>query len=113
MARGNSVTTPAVVMLAIRLAPNSVKFTAGVVTEFATLACGSSPNLIALGPDGNMWFTEDTGPGLGRIKPDGTFVEFPLDSTHGNPQTECIVIGPDGRMWFSQSILERIGAFTP
>ena len=42
--------------------------TAGVVTQFtAGITAGSSPNAIAPGPDGNLWFSEATGNRIARI----------------------------------------------
>ena len=33
--------------------------TAGVITEYSVPTGGSQPLGVALGPDGNIWFTED------------------------------------------------------
>src|SRR5947209_12671111 len=42
------------------------------VTEFSVdISPGSSPEGIAAGPDGNMWFTEYDGDRVGRITPSG------------------------------------------
>jgi hypothetical protein len=39
----------------------------GVITEFASPTAGSSPSGIALGRDGNLWFTEEVGNRIGRL----------------------------------------------
>jgi streptogramin lyase len=39
------------------------------ITEFATCASNSAPIVITSGPDGNLWFTEDSVGKIGRISP--------------------------------------------
>jgi hypothetical protein len=47
--------------------------TAGVVTEFsAAFSAGSAPSEIAVGPDGNIWFTQVVGNQIGRFDLVGT-----------------------------------------
>ena len=64
---------------------------------------GSFPNRIAVGPDGNVWFTELFGNKLGRIDSSGTLTEFPID---GGPVG--ITTGPDGQLyvalWLSSQV---------
>jgi virginiamycin B lyase len=59
---------------------------------------------IAVAPDGSVWFAETISHGnkIGRVSPDGTLTEFPVE-TNGNAQyagVSDIVIGPDGNLWF-------------
>jgi streptogramin lyase len=79
------------------------------VKEYPTLPNpNSQPYMIALGPDGNLWFTEygnGTGNRVGRFSPPGSyndpllgFVEFELPAGSG-PQD--IAAGPDGNMWIT------------
>ncbi|HTR03470.1 MAG TPA: sigma-70 family RNA polymerase sigma factor, partial [Thermoanaerobaculia bacterium] len=64
----------------------------GTVVEFA-LPGPRSPRRIAVGPDGNLWFTESL-PAVGRLSPSGDLAEFPLSGgAHG------IVAGIDGNLW--------------
>jgi streptogramin lyase len=51
---------------------------------------------ITLGPDNNVWFTENDVDNVGRITPAGavTEVELPSQGTAGS-----ITIGPDGQLW--------------
>ena len=65
----------------------------------------SSPYSIAVGADGNLWFTETVGNNIGRITPGGTITEFALP--HANSQPKGIAAGPDGNLWFTE--LGRIG----
>jgi hypothetical protein len=46
----------------------------GGVTEFSIPTFNSGPNRIALGPDGNLWFTEALGNKIGRLAPPSLFL---------------------------------------
>src|SRR5215813_14457124 len=64
---------------------------------------------IALGPDGNVWFTEAGDPGrIGRITRSGVITEFTAGLTP-NAQPTGIAAGPDGAMWFTERAKARIG----
>jgi virginiamycin B lyase len=54
---------------------------------------------ITAGPDGNMWFLENTVRQIGRVTPDGQITEFPVDT--GGYALTHIVAGPDGALWFT------------
>jgi streptogramin lyase len=56
----------------------------------------SGPTGIAVGADGNLWFTELLGNNIGRITPSGVFTEF---ATSRRPWG--ITLGADGNLWFS------------
>ena len=56
------------------------------------------PGSITTGPDGAVWFTENTA--IGRITTDGTIEQFPLTTPGATP--EDITAGPDGSVWFSE-----------
>ncbi len=68
---------------------------------------------IAMGPHGNIWFTEDvdeTGtaqPRIGRMTPAGVFSSFLVTGLFADSYLQQIIAGPDGNLWFS---LEGIGA---
>jgi virginiamycin B lyase len=85
----------------------------GEVTEYTV---GTHPdNLglsdIAVGPDGNLWFTEGGRPKVGRITPDGQITEFTLPDPAASPSS--IVAGPDGNLWFAEWRGAKIGRITP
>jgi streptogramin lyase len=80
------------------------------VTEFALPRSESLPHRIALGADGNMWFTEQTGHSIGRISPAGVISEFPLPQGRNS---FAIAAGPDGNMWFTEARSNRIGRIDP
>ena len=69
------------------------------ITEFrGGIRAGSVLNDIAAGPDGNMWFTEESGR-IGRITPAGRVTEFSSGITAG-ATPGAIAAGPDGNVWF-------------
>jgi virginiamycin B lyase len=70
----------------------------------------SEPISIILGPDGNLWFTEQNASQVVRVTPKGQITEFrtptfsfPLDITPG----------PDGNVWFSEGSNGQIAFVTP
>ena len=77
---------------------------------------------IAVGPDGNLWFTwvtlDPTQPlatashSVGRITPSGTITEFPVSAGGGWPPGG-IAAGPDGNLWFAQGHANAIGRLLP
>ncbi len=91
----------------------------GRITEFTTpgqssLAAGSNPAGIAVGPDGNLWFTEysyftkDTmvqhgGNKIGRITPSGNITEFPIPTPYSRDDGITSGAPGDGHMYFTES----------
>jgi virginiamycin B lyase len=60
-----------------------------VMGEYPIPTANSSPNGIAAGPDGALWFTENAK--IGRITTAGAITEYPIGSA-----ARVIVAGPDG-----------------
>jgi streptogramin lyase len=79
----------------------------GVVDEFPVPNPSSVPFGIVAGPDGNLWFTEDTGNKIGRITTTGGITEFGGLSPVSGPGD--ITVGPDGDIWFAESCTSQIG----
>jgi streptogramin lyase len=81
-----------------------------VVTEFpiTTAACG--PREIAVGPDGNLWFTEYEANQIGRMTTAGVLTEFPVPTFGGYPAG--ITLGPDGNLWFAEELAGQIARIT-
>jgi streptogramin lyase len=71
----------------------------------------SNPLGIAVGLDGNLWFTEQFGNKIGRITPTGIITEFPIPTAASGPGP--IAAGPDGNLWFAESTGHRIGRISP
>lgn len=73
----------------------------GRFRSFRIPSDNSQPSHIALGADGNMWFTEsrlDFGK-IARIDSRGRITEF--DVPNPSSQPDDIVSGPDGALWFT------------
>lgn len=83
------------------------------VTEFQ-LPGGATPEGIAAGPDGNVWFTEAGGRGaIGMITPTGAITQYTTGLTP-NGQPAGITAGPDGNLWFTElGNRGRIARITP
>src|ERR1035437_2031101 len=58
----------------------------------------ASPMTVTLGPDNNLWFTENSGLKIGRITAAGVITEFPIA---GAQALTGIASGPDGNIWFT------------
>lgn len=74
--------------------------TSGVVTEFYAYTGSAANNLdggIALGPDGNLWFTKFSA--VSSITIAGTVTDH-LVTAASAPET--IVVGPDKNLWFNE-----------
>jgi len=87
--------------------------TAGAeIKEFTIETPKSGPDQIAVGPDGNLWFTESGVNKIGRITPKGVITEF--GPTSGTPRG--ITAGPNGEraLWFAEGTGEtsKIGRIT-
>jgi streptogramin lyase len=78
------------------------------VAEVPIPTINSYPAGIAVGPDGNLWFTDFSAGEIGRIDPTThTIIEFPLAGFSGSPVG--ITAGPDGNIWFTEEFGDRIG----
>lgn len=90
-----------------------------------TISLGS----IAVGADGNLWFTDVSTTGaptygyvnkIGRVTPSGVFTEFPLTLRKTTDFINLLIEGPDSNLWFSidsylpdYSAFGEIGSMTP
>jgi streptogramin lyase len=84
--------------------------TGPTINEFPITA-GSTPANIAAGPDGNLWFTEESANQIGTINPSTHAVsEFAVSTVGGAPLG--ITAGPDGNLWFTEESA-KIGTINP
>jgi uncharacterized delta-60 repeat protein len=68
-----------------------------LTNEFPLPVPNSLPNALTLGPDGNVWFTEDgNNHTLAYITPTGQVTQVPTPLPAGS-----FAFGPDGNIWFS------------
>jgi len=82
-----------------------------VLFDIAHDASSSAPWRLAAGPDGNIWFIEQSGNEIGRLTPEGSATEFKIPTERSLPAGICA--GPDGNVWFTESNSNAIGRITP
>lgn len=82
----------------------------GTLTRFPLPTDASSPFWIVSGPDGNLWFTEQSSNKIGRITVTGIITEFPIPTVASYPYG--IAAGPDGNLWFTEQHANKIGVIT-
>jgi virginiamycin B lyase len=79
---------------------------ASAIDEFPV---GVKPGGITSGPDGALWFTEESDnamAGIGRFDPNTrTYTRFPIPGL----VPDKITTGPDGKLWFTEFGSNRIG----
>jgi virginiamycin B lyase len=93
---------------------------AGKTLSFKVFTAGQTPGFpaggfaedIAVGPGGDIWFTDGGTPAIGRISPAGKLTEYTAGLPAG-ARPFSIVPGPDGNMWFSDYRGVAIGRVTP
>ena len=69
------------------------------------------PQGIVEGPDGNMWFTDNSTSAIGRFSTtDSSIVEYATPTPNAYPV--FIAVGPDGAMWFTENAAGKIGRIT-
>jgi hypothetical protein len=71
---------------------------------------GAGPDGIALGPDGNVWFSETEVSQIGRVTPDGQITEFRTGISPGSKPLSIVV--RDGALWFSEASGNRVSRIT-
>jgi streptogramin lyase len=86
------------------MTPNGNKSNEYVTTPTAA----SFPSSIVAGPDGNLWFTENTPNNIGVVTPGGAFTEYPIMYPAGYGSSNLygaygITSGPDGNLWFTEA----------
>ena len=108
-----AATLAAGVMLDFR--PIGAATTTPGLTAF-DLPKGITPGAITAGPDGNIWFLENSSDGdniskVGRISPDGIVTQFDTPTPNSGPVT--ITAGPDGNVWFLEKSANNVAKITP
>jgi virginiamycin B lyase len=73
----------------------------------------ATPTGIVRGPDGNLWFVEETNNAVGRITPTGSVTEFSLAALQANSGPLEIAMGPNGLLYFTEANVDRIGSINP
>jgi streptogramin lyase len=86
----------------------TINATTHVISAYSPVTAGSSPQGIAIGPDGNVWFTETSGK-IGMINPSTfTISEFAIPTANVGPGK--IVAGPNINLYFLETLGNKIGS---
>jgi virginiamycin B lyase len=76
----------------------------GTIDEFPVAAGSSSPDIIVVGPDGALWYTQANG--VGRMPPanpaGAVFFSLGMSGPRG------IAVGPDGNLWVADATNNRV-----
>jgi hypothetical protein len=76
----------------------------GALTEYnVPWSESDAPFGIALGPDGNVWFTEYYEGRIGRVTPQGSFADYSIGTRTDRPSG--LAVGPDGNIWVADGML--------
>lgn len=89
---------------------NKLTYATPTINTYSTPTSSSGPNGIVAGPDGNLWFTEESGNAIGKISTSGSISEYPIPTSNAVPWS--ITVGPDGALWFTEQRGEKIGRIT-
>jgi streptogramin lyase len=81
----------------------------GDITTYDDAAIESPVEIVA-GADGNLWFTQQSTPNIGRITPEGvvTTIPFPGGSWAGS-----VAAGADGNLWATLPVTDMIARIVP
>ena len=91
--------------------------TTGIITQYALPTPKSGPEGIALGPDGNLWFTEfgvpDDGDAIGWINPSNGMIGQQAVNTAKSGPASIVYDPSDGDLWFTEFDADKIGMINP
>jgi streptogramin lyase/outer membrane protein assembly factor BamB len=82
----------------------------GGIAQFGGLTGSSAPFDVAVGQNGQIFFTERSADKIGRMSLSGAVSEFSIPTASSAPTG--IVAGPDGDIWFSESGQAKVGRMT-
>ncbi len=82
----------------------------GGIVQFGGLTGSSAPFDVAVGQNGQIFFTEKSAGKIGRMTLTGAVSEFSIPTAASAPTG--IVAGPDGSVWFSESGRAKVGRMT-
>ncbi len=93
----------------VDLADPSLSGQTWATTDVSIPTPASAPCSIILGPDGNLWFTQQNAADIGRITPSGVVTEYPIPS--GN-FAASLTVDANGTIWFTEAASNNIGEIT-
>jgi streptogramin lyase len=105
---------PGALVITLALSGSTLAAPVGQITEFPTATTSSFPVGMAPGPDGNLWFAEDSLEGrIAEVNPTtGVVSGFATPTEPSLPLG--IGLGSDGNMWFTESANPgKVGEINP
>jgi streptogramin lyase len=81
-----------------------------VLTEFPVTTGGNLLD-IAVGPDGNLWFTDAGNNEIGRVTTAGAITKFAVPTAASG--VHGIIAAGDGNLWFTENLAGKLGRITP
>jgi streptogramin lyase len=72
----------------------------------------SNPIAVALGPDGNVWFSENAAGDARNITAEG-LISAPAAASTATAMPTGIVTGPDGNLWMAETGVDKIAQIIP
>jgi streptogramin lyase len=86
--------------------------TAAGGTEFGIPFPDPAPSAVVPGPEGHVWFTEESGPWLGQVTSAAqTASQYQRLGVQTGRSTRLLAFGPGGDFWFTSG--NRIGSISP
>src|SRR5438876_11209185 len=83
---------------------------AQILTTVQTASPGSTPTQTATGPDGTIWFVEETGNRVGTITPNRLYINE-VNLIIPNSRPTAITVDRNGLAWFAESGANKIGSY--
>lgn len=78
--------------------------------EYSVPTANAGPATLAAGPDGYVYFTEESASKIARVSTGGTFGEIATTTASAGPLS--IIVGPDSEMWFTENTAGKIAKMT-
>jgi streptogramin lyase len=103
----------------------------GTVSEYPLSSSVTATSPLTVGPDGNLWFSEqgrfavfpngqqgtfepfNSGGKIGQITPAGAITEFPLAPGYDVQNTSALTVGPDKDLYFTFSATNSTNIYPP
>jgi hypothetical protein len=100
------------VLMLVASAVSASALPLGETHDFGTPSGTIGLGGITVGPEGNLWFSEETASKIGEINPttDATS-DFATPTASALP--EKITVGPEGNLWFTELGVSKIGEINP
>ena len=83
------------------------------IIEYPVNTAGANPMGIAMGPDGNLWFTESVPLLQDRDDQSDDPRHHRVHYPYRQFRSDWITAGPDGNLWFTESLTQKIGMINP